>query len=351
LGLIAGENQINPPVPKGLRVKETKMKQKHLKHIKKLTKQALDLLRQELFAVSAVAIICLVVVLTYTYHGGISQLVNKNHPPTTGGKPPISSLLPYWSGTGFATTLPTAALIEDQLNANTYLGDALLDNEATIYFGSTIKGYNNDMETWKSETGIQNHGSYLQFLKDNQVTITGVTNGNHTLWVKGKGTIKMNGVTFLFRTLGTMQKVVSVSGGKLTIDFKLGAQIYTISTLSDNLDIPVGDATTTAAKILMFPNKSTVILTSKGTATFKPVVILTDQYGKQITNTAGRLSWSSSNTAVANISPNGIVTATKIGTVTITANVTNTNLSASIYLTVKPPELSSLVDITPKTNL
>jgi len=79
----------------------------------------------------------------------------------------------------------------------------------------------------------------------------------------------------------------------------------------------------------------------------KPIVIITDPDGKQITNTAGLLNWTSSNAEVATVSNAGIVTAAKTGTATITANITNTDLSASIYLTVKAMELSPLIDVTP----
>lgn len=322
-------------------------------HLHRVTKPILDLLRQEIFAVLAVAALCLVVVVIYTQKSGmtLSPLMGGGaiNPSTGGNAPGTSSWLPGWSGADIATNLSSSAwLAENSLNANTNLGDALWDDEATIYFGSTIKGYNREgIETWTTETGVQNRGGYLQIIRDNQVTIAGVNNGNSTLWVTGKGTMTINGTAFAFRTLSTLHKVVGITNGTMTIKFKAGAQIYTISTLSPDTDIPAADETITPAKVLMIPSRSTITL-NKGTAMFRPIVILTDQAGKQITNTAGLLTWTVDNENIATISNNGVVTATKPGNVTITVAVANTNLTASIYLTVKSAELSPLIDVTPK---
>ena len=336
--------------------------QTHLHHIYRLTKQTLDLLKQEIFAVVAVATLCLVVVLIYSSQTGIQTGVPSGKSgspaatstPSTGGSSPWSSWLPYFTDSTLATNLPGPALLnENSLIATTDLGNALLEDNDTIYFSSAIKGYNRaGIETWQSEDGIQNYGSYIQVLTDNRVTIAGITNGNHTLYVKGYRNITLNGTGFGFRTLTVIKKVVGVTNGTLAVTLKAGAQIYFISTSNPDTDIPVTaetDASLIPAKILMMPNKITVTLNNKGIAIFKPVVIVTDPAGKQISNTAGLLSWSSSDPEIAQVGTTGIVTATKIGGTAITAQVTGTNLSTTVYLTVKALELSPLIDVTPQT--
>ena len=324
----------------------------HLHRLNRVAKPILDLLRQEIFAVLAVAVVCLIIVVSYTFKTGPGALFSprSTNPSTGGNSSGIGSWLPGWSGSGIATNLsPSAWLSENPLQATTALGDTLFNDDATIYFGPAIKGYDREgVETWTIDTGVQNRGGYLLITRDTQVTIAGITNGNHTLWVTGKGAMTINGTAFTFKTLSTLRKVVGVINETMVIKFQAGAQIFAISTLSPDTDIPAeAEAASLPAKILMIPNKSTVTLNNKGVAMLKPIVIITDPDGKQITNTAGLLNWTSSNAEVATVSNAGIVTAAKTGTATITANITNTDLSASIYLTVKAMELSPLIDVTP----
>jgi len=336
------------------------MKHLHLvkKHLHRITRQVLDLLKQEIIAVLAVAVLCLVVVFFYSLHSSESGQITATVPNSSKSSSDNASLLTGWIADAVeadlaATLSSVAVLADEQINTNSNLGVALLDDDPTIYFGKTIKGYNRaGIETWQSEAGIRNYGNNLQVLRDNQVTISEVTNGNHTLWIKGRGTITINGNSLVFKTLGTIQKVISITNNTMTIKLKTGAQIYTISTLSSDTDIPaVSEDVAIPARVLMFPNQSTVTLGTRGTATFKPIVIAMDANGQQISGISNILSWSSSQSAVANVSTTGAVTATKTGSTIITASVKGTSLSASVSLTVRSAELSPLVDLTPKTGV
>ena len=325
---------------------------KHQLH--RITKQVLDLLRQEIFAVLAVATLCLALVFVYNYNltSPSTQLNKPTGGSTTTPSPSTGGIWPNWFGADLATTLsPTNLLTEEQFNATTGLGDILFNNQPTIKFGSMIKGHNREsVETWQNESKVQNLGTYLQVLQDNQVTIVGVNNGNYTLWVTGRGTITLNGVTFVIRTLDTLKKVVPITNNTLVVKLTANTQIYTISTLSSDTDIPTTvEIAATPTKIVMMPGISTVALGLTGTAFLRPLVILMDQAGKQIVNTAGLLSWSSGDESIATVNQSGIVTARQIGTTTITALVTGGKLSATITLTVKKMELSPLIDVTPKT--
>ena len=63
------------------------------------------------------------------------------------------------------------------------------------------------------------------------------------------------------------------------------------------------------------------------------------------------LVWSSSDPDIATVDVSGFITATKVGAVTVVANVIGTELTASVNLTVKSIELSPIIDITPPSNL
>ncbi|MBU1092151.1 Ig-like domain-containing protein [Patescibacteria group bacterium] len=324
---------------------------------KKATKQLLDLMKHEIFAVLAVALLCLVVVFIYNYQTTHPQF-NRGTSPSTGGEdtPATGLWLPNWvnSGLNWDFSNPKSGLAFDSpiLLASTKLGDVIIENLSILEFGSAIKGHNRDgVETWANEAEVRNQGNYLQIDQNNQVVIQQITNGNHNVWVKGKGVMTINGVPFNFRTLKVLNKVVGVTEGQFIIDFKAGAQIYSISTLSPNTDIPAATQASIPTKIVMLPSQATITLNSRGFANFKPVVILTDQVGKQIAGTANMLTWSSSNPAIATVDVNGFVTATKLGEVTIATNVTGTELNATTHLTVKSVELSPIIDITPPQNL
>lgn len=319
--------------------------------IHRITRQVLDLLRQEIFAVLVVATLSLTLVFVYNYNL-TSPSTRLNQPTDNTLSPSTGGVWPDWFGADLATILsPTKLLAEEQFNADTALGDVLFANQPTIKFGSMIKGHNRDnVETWQNESKVKNYGKYLQVLADNQVTIAGVSNGNYSLWVTGRGTITLNGVTFTIRTLNTAKKVVPITHNTLVVKLKSDTQIYTISTLSSDMEIPTtAEIAATPTKILMIPNTSTVTLGITGIAIFRPIVILTDQTGKQIANTSGLLSWSIGDTNIATVTESGIVTAHQIDTTTITVLVNGTSLSASTTLTVKAGELSPLIDVTPKT--
>jgi len=326
---------------------------------KQAVKQFLDLIKHEIFAVLAVAILCLAAVVVYDY-----QVTNprpgqppQSGSPSTGGEnlPTDGSWLPSWLNWGidFGSSPRGSANTAPILLASSQLGDVIVENLSTLQFGTAIKGHNREgVETWTNEVDVRNQGNYLQINRDSQVVIEQITDGNHNVWVKGNGVMTINGIPFNFRTLKVLNKVVGVEEGTFVIDFKAGAQIYSISTLSPDTDIPV--TTETAAiptKITMLPSQGTVTLNSRGVANFKPVVILTDQTGKQITNTANMLVWSSSDPDIATVDVSGFITATKVGAVTVVANVIGTELTASVNLTVKSIELSPIIDITPPSNL
>jgi len=321
---------------------------------KKAMKKLLDLMKHEIFAVLAVAILCLVVVFIYNYQTTHPQLDR----PSTGGEDGSTTglLLPNWINSGldwdFSNPKSGLAFNSPILIASTKLGDVIIEDLSTLEFGTAIKGHNRDeIETWSNEVEVRNQGTYLQINRNNKVVIQQITNGNHNVWVKGKGVMNINGVPFNFRTLTILNKVVSVTDGTFTIDFKANSQIHFISTLNPNTDIPATTQASVPTKIIMLPSQTTITLNNRGFANFKPVVILTDQAGKQITNIANILEWSSSNPEIAAVDINGFVTATKVGEVTIVANVIGTELNATTNLTVKSVELSPIIDITPPQTL
>lgn len=320
---------------------------------KKATKKFLDLMRHEIFAVLAVAILCLVIVFIYNYQATHPQF-NKGYSPSTGGEDGQTGglWLPSWinSGLDWDISSPKSGLAFSSpiLLASTKLGDVIIEDLSTLEFGPAIKGHNRDgVETWSNEVEVRNQGNYLQINRTNQVIIQQITNGNHNVWVIGKGVMTINGIPFNFRTLTVLNKVVSVTDGTFTIDFRANSQIHSISTLNPDTDIPAVSDVHIPTKIIMLPSQSTITLNNRGFANFKPVVILTDQAGKQIANIANMLEWSSSNPEIATVDASGFVTATKVGEVNITANVIGTELNTSVRLTIRSTELSPIIDITP----
>lgn len=321
---------------------------------KKVMKQLLDLMKHEIFAVLAVATLCLVAVFIYNYQITHPQL-NRGLSPSTGGEdnPTNGMWLPQWINSGLSWTNPSGlAMNAPILIASSKLGNVIIEDYSTLEFGPVIKGYTRDgVEAWDNETSIRNQGNYLQIDQDNKVVIQQITNGNHNVWVEGKGVMTINGIPFNFRTLKVLNKVVGVTNGSLTISFKAGAQIHSISTLSPNTDIPAITEVHIPTKIIMLPSQTTITLNSRGFANFKPIVILTDQTGKQISNIINLLTWGTSNPEIATVDASGFVTATKLGEVNITANVIGTELNATVHLIVKSTELSPIIDITPPQNL
>ena len=321
---------------------------------KKVMKQLLDLMKHEIFAVLAVATLCLVAVFIYNYQVTHPQF-NRGITPSTGGEDNSTNgmWLPQWINSGLSWTNSAGlAMNAPILLASTKLGDVIIEDLSTLEFGTAIKGHNRDgVETWDNETSIRNQGSYLQIDQDNKVVIQQITNGNHNVWVEGQGVMTINGIPFNFRTLKVLNKVVGVNDGSITINFKAGARIYSISTLSPDTDIPAITDIHIPTKIFMLPSQTTITLNSRGFANFKPIVILTDQTGKQISNISNLLEWSTNNPEIATVDINGFVTATQTGETTIVANVIGTKLHASVNLIVKSIELSPIIDITPLQNL
>ncbi|MFH0912095.1 MAG: Ig-like domain-containing protein [Patescibacteria group bacterium] len=230
-------------------------------------------------------------------------------------------------------------------------GQALFYGQSMILFGIDIKGYDDygraDFEQWKSTTGVKNLGTYLQINEANQVVISGVNAGTFKVWVKGLGSMTMNGTAFTFKTLRTLSKTITISAnGTLTIKFNARSQIYSIATLpleeesAEELDTAIPES------LALLPNHSTIMLTNTLTA-FRPLAIVVDTDGRQIPITPGLLIWSSNNNSIASVDQSGLVTAHQPGLVTINVQVKNTALTASTSLVVRRSTEPPLVDITP----
>ncbi|MFA5967558.1 MAG: Ig-like domain-containing protein [Patescibacteria group bacterium] len=297
--------------------------------ISRLGKQFINLIEQELLAIISVG-----VVLAFLFSQSMAA-----------GLPEEIALA---EGSELQATEATVQTITD---VSPSAGEVLFHGQPTIDFGSDIKGITRtDFEIWPKETGIKNFGNYLQILEKNEVTILGVSNGSHNIYVKAFGTLNINGVGFTFKTIRTLVKTIQVTNGSILIKFTAGAQIYTISTLQLEKETAENEPPAVPASIAVLPFHSTLVLNKYTPATFRPLVIVLDQDGKQISTTSGSLKWTTSDSNVATVDTNGLVIPKLPGSVTITVQVNGTELIAATSVLIRAAEEVPIIDITtPRT--
>ena len=293
--------------------------------ISRLGKQFINLIEQELLAIIAVG-----VVLAFLFSRSLAAGL------------PEEIALP--DGTKLQTAQTTQTITDISLPA----GEVLFHGQPTINFGPDIKGINRiDFESWQKETGTKNFGDYLQLTENNEVKILGVSNGSHRIYVKALGQLTINGIGFTFKTIRTLVKTISVTNETITIKFTAGAQIYTISTLQLEKEIEETEPTAVPASIAILPYHSTVALNNYTPATFRPLVIVLDQDGRQIPIRGGLIKWTSSDSSFATVDSNGLVIPKMSGSVTVTVQVNGTELIASTSVLIRAAEEVPLIDITP----
>ncbi|MEA1909534.1 MAG: Ig-like domain-containing protein [Patescibacteria group bacterium] len=318
------------------------------KHIHRIRKQTLDLLKQEIFAVIAVAVFCLVLVVWYNSTQTDASAPEARQVASI-STPQTGVVTRWWD---YVTEfLPNSEKeeIAGELHTST-LGTPLRGGKSTILFGSEIKGLNRSgIESWLTVDGIKNHGTHLEMLEDNEVTLSNLHNGQFDLWIEGVGRMTINEIGVNIWTINTIKRTINIPDGTLSISFEQDTKIYSISTLAPEGDIPVlPELTQTPQKISIFPSMSTINLQKHTPTIFKPVAIVTDTTGKQIPNTSGLINWESSDSSIASVASTGLVTVNKAGVVTITATITGTEISNTAVLTVQSIVDSPLVDLTPK---
>lgn len=328
---------------------KTKINQMRIhKHIHRIKKQTLDLLKQEIFAVVVVAVFCLGLVIWFN-STQTNANENTSRQVATINTSSGGVVANWWNY--IASYMPSneEPTIAGEIFTST-LGNPLLGYNPTILFGPTIKGLNRTgIESWKTVSGVKNHGTHLEMLEDNQVLLEGLHNNQFELWIKGVGQMTINGIGLNIWTINTIKRTINITDGTLNIQFTENAKIYSISTLGPEGDIPVlPELFQTPSQISIFPSISTINLQPHTPTIFKPVVIITDIAGKQIPNISGLISWDSSNNSIASVGSTGLVTVNTIGTVTITATLVGTEISGTAVLTIQSSKLSPLVDLTPE---
>jgi uncharacterized protein YjdB len=172
------------------------------------------------------------------------------------------------------------------------------------------------------------------------VTVKGITNINLN---KSETSIYAGGTEQLFATIipnnviNTMltwsssnTNIATVNQNGLVTAKKVGNAIIT-ATATDGSGISASCEVAVNGITNIYLNKSSTSIYIGETESLTATILPTDVINKTLT-------WSSSNTNIATVDQNGVVTAKAVGTATITAITTDgTNLSASCVVTVIPP--------------
>jgi hypothetical protein len=226
---------------------------------------------------------------------------------------------------------------------------------STILFGRDLQGPSVDPDPPIKWTGgtVVSSGTFLTAIQSATVALP-VNAGTYNLAVTFSSTITINGTKFSSTSLATQTKSINAQSGSLTVTFAAGAKISKIEAKLPTVEEGDfnTDAGTTAPEfvpvtsITIMPNNKTIVLPGTGTQTFSPVVILTNAVGTVSSDVD--LNWSSSDTDIATVNSNGVVTAKSDGVVTITASVVGNNtLTASATVKILPATIVPTVDVTP----
>ena len=284
-------------------------------HKPRWAKPLIDWVERELTAVMAVAI-----VLAFIF----SQSLAIDGDTANG-------LVATSTGSAITTQADSTTLSED--------GNQLL-------FGSVIDGTNSNTTVWSGGEPV-NIGNGLLLLESATVT-TLVNSGTYNLKVTAKGgTIKINSTTYVFtNSYGSQTEPVTLPSNQMTVSIEPNTTIYSIEAVPSGDNTSDGPSTILPlTSISVLPSNKNIIIGSTGKIVFAPVVYVRDSLGKMVNNVP--MTWTSSNSNVASVNEDGVVTPKAPGTVTITAQVTGTTLAAATSVNVLRAVTTPTVDITP----
>ncbi|MES2524450.1 MAG: Ig-like domain-containing protein [Gemmatimonadota bacterium] len=155
---------------------------------------------------------------------------------------------------------------------------------------------------------------------------------------RGRDDITLTGRTVTFSSSDAT--VASVSSTGLVTALRAGTTTITVASEGKTTTVPVTVNAAPIASITVSLAASSVVAGTPTTAT----AVLRDASGTALT---GRVvTWSSSNTAVATVSPTGAVTTLSAGSATITATSEGQSASANLTVTAPPPSPVATVTVT-----
>ncbi|HYW29960.1 MAG TPA: Ig-like domain-containing protein [Gemmatimonas sp.] len=158
-----------------------------------------------------------------------------------------------------------------------------------------------------------------------------------TATTRGRSDVVLTGRTITFTSSDPTIAAVSATG--LVTGFRAGTTTITVASEGKTTVVPVTVNAAQIASITVSLAASSVVAGTSTNAT----AVLRDGIGGVLTGRS--ISWSSSNTSVATVSPTGAVTTLAAGTTTITATADAQSGSATLTVTAPPPTPVSTVSV------